>query len=185
MSNVIQMTLGRPGRVLAGGGGETRGVDPTVGRALMSYEDFYRRHADEVRRALCVALGDTDLGTEATDEALTRAWERWPALSGYANRPGWVYRVGLNWGLSHQRRSRRWRDRRSVPERSISIPDDPGLASALARLAVDHRAVVVCRYLLDWSTEETAAALEIPVGTVKSRLARALDTLQRTLEYDR
>ena len=42
--------------------------------------------------------------------------------------------------------------------------------------------VVVCRYLLDWSVDDTATSLDIPVGTVKSRLARALDQLARHLE---
>jgi RNA polymerase sigma-70 factor (ECF subfamily) len=43
----------------------------------------------------------------------------------------------------------------------------------------------VCRYLLDWSEEDTAAALDIPTGTVKSRLSRALDQLAKHLEDPR
>ena len=164
----------------------TSAVQPAVGAAVSSYEEFYRRHVDEVRRALCIALGDPDLGAEATDEAMTRAWERWSAVASYANGAGWVYRVGLNWGLGRRRRRRRWHDRRTVPDRPVvAIPDDQGLARALARLTTDQRAVVVCRYLLDWSTDETAAVLEIPIGTVKSRLARALAALERHLETER
>jgi DNA-directed RNA polymerase specialized sigma24 family protein len=76
----------------------TPGVQPAVGAAASSYEEFYRRHLDEMRRALCLALGNPDLGTEATDEAMGRAWERWSVVA------SWAYRVGLNWGLSRQRR---------------------------------------------------------------------------------
>jgi RNA polymerase sigma-70 factor (ECF subfamily) len=52
----------------------------------------------------------------------------------------------------------------------------------MERLPVKYRTVVVARYLLDWSTQETAAALRIPEGTVKSRLTRALDRLAIDLE---
>jgi DNA-directed RNA polymerase specialized sigma24 family protein len=150
-----------------------------------SFEAFYRDHADEVRRALCLALGDADLGTEAADEAMTRTCARWAEVGGYGNPRGWAYRVGLNWARSRQRRNR-WRDRRPLPDRGVlAVPGDPELAAALHRLTLDHRAVVVCRFYLDWSVEETAAALGIPAGTVKSRLARALSSLQRTLEDPR
>ncbi len=73
-----------------------------------------------------------------------------------------------------------------MPDRPApAVPDDHDLTVALARLSVTQRAVVVCRYLLDWSEEETAAALDIPVGTVKSRLSRALHTLATHLEATR
>lgn len=138
-----------------------------------------------LRRAVCLALGDADLGTEASDEAMARALERWAEVSGYDNPGGWTYRVALNWAHSRQRRSR-WRDRRAVPESSwLPVPGDPDLAGALARLTDDHRAVVVCRYYLDWSVDQTATALDIPAGTVKSRLARALDSLKNDLETPR
>lgn len=149
------------------------------------FDAFYRDHADPLRRALCLALGDIELGTEATDEAMARACERWAEVASYDNPRGWAYRVGLNWARSRQRRHR-WRDRRPVPDRAAPVvPDDQGLTAALARLSVEHRTVVVCRYLLDWSVDDTATSLDIPVGTVKSRLARALDQLARHLEEAR
>ena len=59
---------------------------------------------------------------------------------------------------------------------------DTDLSEALAQLSEDHRAVVVLRYFLDWSVEQTADALEVSPGTVKSRLSRALDHLERRLD---
>lgn len=150
-----------------------------------SFEGFYRRHADPLRRALCLALADVDLGREAADEAMARAFERWVEVEEYENQAGWVYRVGLNWARSRQRRTR-WRDRRPIPDQGVlSVPGDIELSRALNRLSVDYRAVVVCRYYLDWSVDATAAALDIPAGTVKSRLSRALDVLRRHLEDPR
>jgi RNA polymerase sigma factor (sigma-70 family) len=58
-----------------------------------------------------------------------------------------------------------------------SLPD-ADLQNALAHLDVSHRAVVVLRYLMDWSVEDVAATLNIPEGTVKSRLKRALEKLR-------
>jgi RNA polymerase sigma factor (sigma-70 family) len=52
------------------------------------------------------------------------------------------------------------------------------LLAALEELTADAREVLACRYLLDLSEEETAAALDIARGTVKSRSARALDRLK-------
>jgi RNA polymerase sigma-70 factor (ECF subfamily) len=52
------------------------------------------------------------------------------------------------------------------------------LLAALDELSADAREVLACRYLLDLSEEETAAALDIARGTVKSRSARALDRLK-------
>jgi RNA polymerase sigma-70 factor (ECF subfamily) len=149
-----------------------------------SFDAFYRGAADKVRRALCLALADVELGTEATDEAMARACSRWTEVATYANPEGWVYRVGLNWARSRQRR-RRWRDLRPVPDHPApEVPDDHDLSRALTRLTLEQRAVVVCRYLLDWTEDDTAAALDIPVGTVKSRLSRALHRLAQHLEVD-
>jgi DNA-directed RNA polymerase specialized sigma24 family protein len=61
-----------------------------------------------------------------------------------------------------------------------SLPD-PDLERAMAALSDDHRDVVVLRYFVDLSIAETADSLRIPQGTVKSRLARALDQLGASL----
>jgi len=56
-------------------------------------------------------------------------------------------------------------------------------AVALDELAIDHRAVVVCRLLLGWSEAQTAEALAIRPGTVKSRLSRASKQLEHRLRH--
>jgi RNA polymerase sigma factor (sigma-70 family) len=155
---------------------------PGIALVYDNFEEFYRLNADRLQRALSLAVGDPDLGAEAAAEAMTRACERWEHVRVYDNPTGWAYTVGLNWAITRYRRNR-FRDRRAVPERAeIPVPGDTDLAAALARLTTEHRAVVVCRYYLDWSVEQTAAALGLRAGTVKSRLARALGSLQRQLE---
>jgi len=148
--------------------------------APRDFESFYRDDYAGIARALTVTLGDLDLAQEATDEAMVRAYVRWEKIRSYENPGGWVYRVGLNWARSARRRLSR-----ALPfhERRVVDPPvtDPAHGAALRDLDISLRAVVVCRLLLDWSVEDTAAALRIKPGTVKSRLHRALAQLERTL----
>jgi RNA polymerase sigma factor (sigma-70 family) len=62
---------------------------------------------------------------------------------------------------------------------SENAVDRQGLLDALHELPEDAQAVLVCRYLLGLSEQETAAALDIAAGTVKSRTARALERLRK------
>jgi DNA-directed RNA polymerase specialized sigma24 family protein len=64
----------------------------------------------------------------------------------------------------------------------MDLPAGLELRAAIGRLPVKLRSVVVARYLLDWSTTDTAEALGIPQSTVKTRLKRALARLADELE---
>jgi len=149
------------------------------------FEAFYRANSDRVYRALALTLGDDDLAREAADEAMLRAYVRWDRVRGLDNPAGWTYRVGLNWATSWWRRLRRERPPASDDQHPTATggPDPAALAArtALDQLPLAQRTVVVCRVLLDLSTAETASALDIAEGTVKSRLARALTALRGTL----
>jgi len=114
---------------------------------------------------------------------MTRAYQRWTKVSDYENAPGWVYRVGLNWALSRLRKQTREHLYTDPPEQSVeqSLPD-PDVEAALQALPLEARSLVVLRHLLDWSYEEIASALDIPVGTAKSRLHRIMNELRVTLE---
>ena len=136
-------------------------------------------------RALGLALRDAALGAEAADEAFARACQRWGTVGAYANPQGWVYRVGLNWARSWLRRVRRERERRPLLAQDHAVEDRPrdlDLEHALASLNDAHRAVIVARFYLDWSVAETATALGVASGTVKSRLSRGLEQLRAVLE---
>jgi DNA-directed RNA polymerase specialized sigma24 family protein len=90
--------------------------------------------------------------------------------------------VGLNWSISRWRR--RWRETAlDTHDTSRTGPDPSAAAAAVAlqQLPVQQRAVIVCRVLLECSTGETASALGVPEGTVKSRLARGLATLRTAM----
>lgn len=152
-----------------------------LGRSRSDFEVFYADWSDEVYRTLAVTLRDSELAREATDEAMVRAYSRWSKVRRFNNPSGWVYRVAYNWALDRLRRGEPpigdFADE-GIDER---LPR-PDLARALDSLPVEHRAVVVLRVVHDWSEEDVAYALEIPVGTVKSRLSRALQTLRSEVE---
>lgn len=145
------------------------------------FSEFYRNHWRGVARGLALTLGDADLASEATDEAMARAYPRWATIRTYDNPAGWVYRVGLNWARSYHRRIARLIPFAHHETVDLAPVADPAIRAALLRLDIKQRSVVVCRLLLDWSVDETAAALEISPGTVKSRLHRALTILESTL----
>ncbi len=97
-------------------------------------------------------------------------------------RLGWVYRVALNWARTRLRRLTRERGRLDFePGYEQAIPD-PHLVDRVMSLPMGYRAVIVARFLLDWSVEETSEVLQIPPGTVKTRTHRALKRLRRGLE---
>lgn len=149
------------------------------------FEDFYRAQRATLLRAVVFALDDPDLGLEATDEALARAYERWDQVRGMRNPAGWVFRVAVNFGRNRLRR--RGLERRKPPPHEPHRPDiegvaDPALDRALRRLPVDQRTVIVLRFHLDWSIDDIAAALDCAAGTVKSRLHRGLHRLETMLE---
>lgn len=150
---------------------------------VASFEDFYAKQRDSVARTLAFAFNDPELGFEAADEAMVRAYRAWPEVSGYENPEGWVFRVGLNWGRSSIRR--RFTATMKAPmvaaeRRTESIEDlaaDTDLAAAIASLKRDHRVVVALRFQRDYSIAQIADVLGIAEGTVKSRLSRALKRL--------
>lgn len=152
-------------------------------RRTTDFEAFYRSEADRVYRALAVALNNPQLAREAADEAMARAYARWSQVRDHDSPGGWAFRVGMNWATSWWRKVRR---ERPLPAADDLHParEDPGHQQALAalyRLPLPQRTVIVCRVLLDLSTVETAAVLDIAEGTVKSRMARGLAELRRML----
>ena len=154
--------------------------EPDGGEAFAA---FYRADYANVAR-LSYTLGDVDLGREATDEAMARvcALGQDPRL----RQPG---RLGLSRRsqLGVLEPARVFRSLPFIEHAAATEPpvSDPAIADALRRLDVKLRSVVVCRLLLDWSVDETAGALRIKPGTVKSRLHRALASLERSLGHMR
>lgn len=145
-----------------------------------SFEEFWSRERDQLFRALLMTLADQPLAAEAVDEAMVRAFARWDRVSRLEHPAGWVYRVGLNWAIS-QRRKLSLRPTRRTEDLDRAIHDrlpDVDLARSLMNLNPKHRAALVMRHYLQLMPREIAQVLDLPEGTVKSRLSRAAEQLR-------
>jgi RNA polymerase sigma-70 factor, ECF subfamily len=149
------------------------------------------RELDRAYRLAGFILGNAAEAEDATQDALARAWKRRSTLRDGASGQAWFDRILVNScrdRLRGRRRGIRW-----LPiEGDAAASSDP-FAAALAEdavlrgldvLDVDHRAVVVLRYWADLSLDAIAERLNVPVGTVKSRLHYALRDLRAAIEPD-
>ena len=145
-----------------------------------------RRHYDRLY-ALCRRMtGDAADAADACQEALIAIVRGLPAFDGRSAFGTWAYRVATNACLDEMRRRRR-RPEPGLPEGSAEVasPIDQiesstvrvDLDKALQSLPADYRAVVVLRDLCGLSYDEIAQALDIPPGTVRSRIARGRGAL--------
>jgi RNA polymerase sigma-70 factor (ECF subfamily) len=134
-------------------------------------------------------LRDRDAADDAAQEALVRAWRDLPTIRNPDVFGSWLYRILLNRCADVLKRRRRAAqhalsvDRRGiVDDPAAGIADREELAAALDRLTDEHRAVVVLRFYVGLSQSEIADAIGEPLGTVKSRLSRAIGYLRAELD---
>ncbi len=153
----------------------------------LTFEAVYRRDHEMLRRALSLGLGDTELANEAVDEAFTRAYARWSRVSQLDDPTAWLYRVASNWATSwlRKRRMRPVRPTEELETARYDVVEDPAVLAAIEALPSAQRAVIVLRFYLDWDIARIATALDVPPGTVKSRLHRALTRLHDVEEVHR
>jgi RNA polymerase sigma-70 factor (ECF subfamily) len=137
-------------------------------------------------------LRDRDLAGDVTQQALVKIWQELPRLRDADLFDGWTYRVLVNTCRDEMRRRRgpsgdvdllendAW-----LPDASIPVADRDQLDRAFLRLTLDQRSAVILHYYLDYSLAEIAAIVDIPVGTVRSRLQYARRALRSAIEADR
>ena len=149
-------------------------------REEQSFEEFYDAVFNRLVGQLVLVTGNLQEAEDVVQEALTRAAGRWTRLRHYDVPEVWVRRVAMNLATDGFRRARR---RLQLAARLAPDPDPPptlegvAVAQALMGLPMAQRKVVVLHYLLDLPVERVAAEVGVPVGTVKSRLARARTVL--------
>jgi len=138
---------------------------------------------DAVYRLSLAILGDEADARDASQETFVAAWRQLPKLRDPDRFDAWLQRIAVNSARMtlRARSRRRVREIQAVP--SSPPTDDSGrLGAALGALSIDQRTLLALHYLEDRPVAEIAEILEIPVGTVKSRLfaaRRALDDALR------
>jgi RNA polymerase sigma-70 factor (sigma-E family) len=150
-----------------------------------SFERFVAEHGDQLLRAAYGLCGDWQYAEDLVQQALTSVARRWPALT--VNPLGYAYRCLARANIDRWRVLRRRPEVLIQPQDLVSVdataasaaPDDHlAVLAALRCLPPRQRAIVVLRYLQDLSEADTAAALGITVGSVKSGAARGLAHLR-------
>ena len=149
-----------------------------------------RRHLDSAYRLAWAILENDGDADDATQDAFTLAWRGRRSLRDPARFDAWFGRILVNVCRQRLRQRARARIRPAAEgcrrpdrrcERHISGRLTP-ISRAMTRLDADHRIVVVLRYWADLSVDDIAARLDVPAGTVKSRLHYALRSMRPRLE---
>jgi RNA polymerase sigma factor (sigma-70 family) len=175
---------------------ETELVERARRGDLRAWETIVRTHQGIAFRTAYVLTGSAADAEEAAQDGFVKAYRALGRFRRGASFRPWLLRIIAN-EAHNRRRSAARRERLSLraaaearpgdavpsPEAALlSREDRERLLAAVERLSEDHRDAIMCRYFLDLSEDETAAALRVRRGTVKSRLSRALERLREELE---
>jgi RNA polymerase sigma-70 factor (ECF subfamily) len=147
-------------------------------------EALFRAHWPRAHRAAFLVVQDEAAAEDIAQEsflAALRALDRFDRRRPFGP---WLHRIVVNRAIDWAR-ARRLRAEAELGE-SLAAPQraaagEQGLGEAVAALSPEHRAVIVLRYLLEYTPGEIADLLELPRGTVNSRLRRGLDQLKERL----
>jgi len=162
-----------------------------------AFRDLVERYEPRVAATVVGMLGPGDEAEDVGQETFIRLYRSLDRFRGDSSLGTYLTRIAINLSLTALKRRKRWISRFSRQEdgerESPQASWDPRadldrdetvrtVRAAVARLAPDHRTVVVLRMIDGYSTRETAEILGIPVGTVMSRLARAMDRLETEMK---
>jgi RNA polymerase sigma-70 factor (ECF subfamily) len=165
-------------------------VRSAQGGATEAAEELFRRHWTAVHRAAWLVVHDPAAAEDIAQEAFMSAFRSLDRFDRRRPLGPWLHRIVVNraidWSRARALRPETGADTLPepvAPEAVAQLGDE--IVAALADLGPEHRAVVVLRHLLGYTPGEIAAMLDLPRGTVNSRLRRGLDALSLSLEEER
>jgi RNA polymerase sigma-70 factor, ECF subfamily len=154
-------------------------------------EQLLRDAYAPLRRYITRLVGG-DLAEDALQETSLQIFRKLPFLREPAVFRPWTFRIASRIAFSHLKRARRWQPLDDAPlehlttlNLSLGEPPDEAFLTLLDRVSPASRAVLLLHYQHDLSLEESAAILEIPIGTAKSRLHYGVTTLRKHLTAER
>jgi RNA polymerase sigma-70 factor (ECF subfamily) len=151
--------------------------------SVSDLEALFREHWPRAYRAAYLVVHDAAAAEDIAQEAFLAAIRSLDRFDRRRPFGPWLHRIAVNRAIDWARAAKL---RAEAEQHDVAAPDPPPhderLLPALASLDPDHRAVIVLRYLLEYTPGEIANLLDLPRGTVNSRLRRGLDKLGELLE---
>jgi RNA polymerase sigma-70 factor, ECF subfamily len=183
-------SLADPGKASLKGAGERALVEAAQGGSEAAVEELFRLHWPHTHRAAYLIVRDAAAAEDIAQEAFLSALSSLDRFDRRRPFAPWLHRIAVNRAIDWSR-ARAVRREVAASDSAIDAArpaapiDAPGgdreIEAALAELSAEHRAVVILRYLLDYTPGEISGMLDLPRGTVNSRLRRALDRLSGLL----
>ena len=157
-----------------------------------AFEELVRRYYDSIFRLMMGFVSQKEDAEDLTQETFLEAYRCLKNFKGRSKFYTWLYRIGTNLAINHLKRKRK-----NISLEDIVLPYSPTPHSpspsleqrefynaffvALEKLAPERRIVLILREFQNLSYEEIAEVLNIKIGTVMSRLARAREEMRRAL----
>jgi len=154
-----------------------------------AFGELVRRYRERAQTAAYRFCGDPHLAEDIAQETFIKIWRNIPRFRA-GNFQSWMYRIVINTAIDHTRQARPTVDIEDVPlaasgdnpeGAALRIERTQAIRQAITRLPPHSRAVLILREYEGLSYKEIAAALDIPLGTVMSRLNYARNCLRADL----
>ncbi len=182
-----------------------KAADLVCAEARVSFEELFERYRGMVFQLACRILGDREEALDVSQEVFLTIYRKMHRFRGDSSLKTWIYRIAINRASNRCRWWNRLRRRGTVsldehlsessrsleetleshvesPEQSLMVEEERAeIERSLLDLPLQQRAAVIMRDIEGLSYEEIAEAMDVSLGTVKSRIARGRDELKRRL----
>ncbi len=167
---------------------DTQLIDEALGGDSAAFGQLVTRYQDRLYNSLVHVVGSVEAARDVVQDALVQAYvklETFERASGFYT---WLYRIAMNMAISHLRREKPTVSVEHARESLGHEPIDRGASpaarleqqeracqvrAALGTLSDEHRAILILREIDGCGYEQIAQILELPIGTIRSRLFRA------------
>jgi RNA polymerase sigma-70 factor (ECF subfamily) len=176
---------------------DVRLIDETLGGDAAAFGQLVTRYQDRLYNTVVHVVGSSDTAYDVVQDAFVQAYTKLEKFERASAFYTWLYRIAVNLAISRRRREKPMASIDQVREVLGNEPlDDAELPAAqleqreracqvhqaLSALSEEHRTILTLREMEDFSYEQIAEILELPVGTIRSRLHRARMQLRDQLK---
>lgn len=158
-----------------------------------AFTELMERMGDRMYAVAHHILRDSGRADDAVQQAMIDIWRKLPTLRDPERFVAWAYRIVVRAAYGEVSSRRRWLLRSTVADampradadHAAAFADHDELDRALGRLPIEQRAVLVLKHYAGLSNPEIATALDVPEGTVRSRVYYATSSMRAALEAER